>query len=203
MIFVRALELFNKKGIEYIGIRELADDLDLHVGNITYYFPRKENLIEEVSLHLRKANENTFSVFGNAGLTLFDFLESHKQVFANHYRYRCLLLSFVQLMRNYPKFYRRYKLTERERWNSLKGALISLRQSGYLAKTVTGEEINHLVSLFSFISRLWLSEASVSYREKKIAWIITHYLTMLAKVIEPHATPEGRLELARFLKTLS
>ncbi|MEO6166925.1 MAG: TetR/AcrR family transcriptional regulator [Chitinophagales bacterium] len=202
MIFVRALELFNKKGIEYIGIRELADDLDLHVGNVTYYFPRKENLVEEISLRLRKANEHTFNAFGKANLTLFDFLESHKRVFQNQYQYRCLPLSFVQLLRNYPNFYRRYKLTEQERWNSLRSAILSFRQSGQLATSVTDEEIGDLVSLCSFISRLWLSEASVSFREKKIEWIIAHYLALLARVVEPHTSSKGKKEVVRFLATL-
>ncbi|RYZ50620.1 MAG: TetR/AcrR family transcriptional regulator, partial [Chitinophagaceae bacterium] len=34
----KALELFNERGIEYVGLRELAALLNIRVGNITYYF---------------------------------------------------------------------------------------------------------------------------------------------------------------------
>ena len=31
----RALDLFNENGIEYVGMRELAADLNMRVGNVT------------------------------------------------------------------------------------------------------------------------------------------------------------------------
>ena len=202
MIFNRALDLFNQKGIEYIGIRELALDLDLHVGNITYYFPRKENLVEEMGLRLRVANEKTFNAFADSALTLFDFLDRSRQVFQNQYQYRCLLLSVVQLFRNYPMFYREYKATEATRKKSLANAFVILRRSGYLKATLSAEATDELVSLFSFISRFWPSEASVSYRKEKPEWIIAHYLSLLAKILEPHSTSKGKKELQQFLSAL-
>ena len=40
-ILARALELYNEHGVEYVGVRELAKDLNLKGGNITYYFPHQ------------------------------------------------------------------------------------------------------------------------------------------------------------------
>jgi hypothetical protein len=37
-----ALEMFNKTGVEYVGMRELAMALDMRIGNLTYYFPTKD-----------------------------------------------------------------------------------------------------------------------------------------------------------------
>ncbi len=44
-IIDRALALFNEHGLERIGMRELARDLQLRPGNLTYHFARKEDLI--------------------------------------------------------------------------------------------------------------------------------------------------------------
>jgi len=42
-ILDKALEMFNERGIEYVGLRELASILDMRVSNITYYFPTKDD----------------------------------------------------------------------------------------------------------------------------------------------------------------
>ena len=55
----RALELFNENGIEYVGMRELAADLGMRVGNVTYYFPTKDDLVMELISGLRDLNSKT------------------------------------------------------------------------------------------------------------------------------------------------
>ena len=55
-ILDKALEMFNERGIEYVGLRELAAILDIRVGNITYYFPTKDDLVYEISMGLNQAN---------------------------------------------------------------------------------------------------------------------------------------------------
>src|SRR6476660_9287329 len=52
----KALEMFNERGIEYVGLRELAGILDMRVSNITYYFPTKDDLVYEISMGLNQAN---------------------------------------------------------------------------------------------------------------------------------------------------
>ena len=44
-IVTKALEMFNQSGVEYVGMRELAAALDMRVGNVTYYFPTKDDLV--------------------------------------------------------------------------------------------------------------------------------------------------------------
>ncbi len=55
-ILDKALEMFNERGIEYVGLRELASVLGIRVSNITYYFPTKDDLVYELSLELSKLN---------------------------------------------------------------------------------------------------------------------------------------------------
>src|SRR3954470_15043706 len=90
-ILDKALEMFNEQGIEYVGLRELASLLDIRVSNITYYFPTKDDLVHELSLELSKANSGVIAK--RESLTMSAFLEMFHQVFQNHVKYRCLLLS--------------------------------------------------------------------------------------------------------------
>ncbi len=55
-IVSKALEMFNERGIEYVGLRELASTLDMRVSNITYYFPTKDDLVNHLSLDFSELN---------------------------------------------------------------------------------------------------------------------------------------------------
>ena len=95
-ILEKALAMFNERGIEYVGLRELAGLLDMRVSNITYYFPTKDDLVYEIALLLR--NKNSEVMVPNDTLTMRGFLDMMHQVFQNHIAFRCLLLSFVHVM---------------------------------------------------------------------------------------------------------
>ena len=47
-ILITARELFNEYGYKNISMRDIAKKLNISVGNLTYYFKKKEDLIEEV-----------------------------------------------------------------------------------------------------------------------------------------------------------
>ncbi len=48
IILDKALKMFNERGIEYVGLRELAGVLGIRVSNITYYFPTKDDLVYQL-----------------------------------------------------------------------------------------------------------------------------------------------------------
>ena len=92
----KALEMFNERGIEYVGLRELAAILDMRVSNITYYFPTKDDLVYEISMGLNQANSTV--MVADDKMTVSLFIQMMYKVFQNHVQYRCLLLSFVHIM---------------------------------------------------------------------------------------------------------
>ena len=46
--------MFNHKGIDYVGVIELAATLEIIVSNITYYFPKKDDLVKQLSVYLKR-----------------------------------------------------------------------------------------------------------------------------------------------------
>jgi AcrR family transcriptional regulator len=126
-IVAKALEMFNERGIEYVGLRELAAVLGIRVGNITYYFPTKDDLVNRLAQNLSNLNER-ISVEEN--LSLFSFLDRFRKVFANHVQYRCLLLSFVHLMEQNRVLSEGYKETEKKRYSAIVANLSALQAVG-------------------------------------------------------------------------
>jgi AcrR family transcriptional regulator len=152
-IVAKALEMFNERGIEYVGLRELAAVLGIRVGNITYYFPTKDDLVNRLAQDLSKLNEQ---IRVEEHLSLFSFLDRFRNVFEHHVQYRCLLLSFVHLMEQNKVLSKGYKETEKKRYSSIVTNLSSLQESEYLTPEA---DTDFLVSVFTLAARFWISEA--------------------------------------------
>lgn len=195
-IVAKALEMFNERGIEYVGLRELAAALGMRVGNITYYFPTKDDLVNRLALDLSRLNEQ---IILKEHPSLYSFLERFQKVFENHVQYRCLLLSFVHLMQQNKVLSEAYKETEKKRYTWIVTNLSSLQERGYLNPEV---DRNFLVSVFTLTVRFWISEASVSFAYQSPPEQIRHYVTLLAKLLMPYATQKGRADIGRFLGRL-
>ena len=72
IIVQKAVEMFNEQGVEYVGVRELAKELGMKGGNITYYFPTKDDIVMEVSMRL--GEENNKILQKRADLRISEFL---------------------------------------------------------------------------------------------------------------------------------
>jgi AcrR family transcriptional regulator len=191
--------MFNERGIEYVGLRELASILDIRVSNITYYFPTKDDLVYALSLELRK--ENAEIIVERESLTMLAFLQMLHRVFQNHVKFRCLLLSVVHLMQQNKHMAEEYKKTQNVRNATIRSNLQVLTDAGYLR--VTDEtDLEFLVSGISLISRFWISEAAVSFRKLSTDQQIHHYLSLLAKLLMPYCTEKARKDIQMFLENL-
>ncbi len=191
----RALALFNEKGVEYVGMRELAASLDMRIGNLTYYFPTKDELVLRLSTEL--AEENNKTIVAHDRISMESFFEMLQAVFKNHYRYRCLMLSFVHIMQRNPLIARRYSKTQSHRNETWYKNIEALRSGKYIK--ADEQEIDFLVSAIALIARFWISEAAISYRNQSEEEQAQHYLKMIARIFLPYATAKGRPVLHTFL----
>jgi AcrR family transcriptional regulator len=198
-IVSRALELFNERGIEYVGLRELATDLGMRVSNITYYFPTKDDLVFRLSGDLTKLNSQT--IFENKNHTIDTYFKSLDRMLTNQMQYRCLFLSFVHLMENNKRMMARYRKTEKNRYGAHRANLIVLAQSGYLL--IKEEKVfDFLTSSLAIILRFWISEARVSFKHLTGEQQKNHYLSLVANLLLPYATKKGKRQLQGLLKNL-
>jgi AcrR family transcriptional regulator len=193
----KALELFNQSGIEYVGMRELATALGMRIGNLTYYFPTKDELVNRLTLDL--AEENSRTIVPSRQITMKGFFEMLEKVFHNHIKYRSLMLSFVHLMERNPfvaKRYSKIQVTRNETWAT---NIDALRRGKYIG-TRTRAEIDFLVSSISLIARFWISEAAISSKGIDEKEQVKHYLGMVARIFLPYSTLKGKRDLQKFMR---
>lgn len=190
-----ALKMFNETGIEYVGMRELAAVLKMRVGNLTYYFPTKDDLVNRLSLDL--AEENNRTIVPLEHVTIKDFFDMLQQVFRNHIRYRCLMLSFVHIMERNPIVAKRYSKTQSTRNVTWSTNIQALRKGKYIS--ADDNEVDFLVSTIGLIARFWISEAAISFKQQTEEQQMQHYSKMIARIFLPFATAKGKRELEALL----
>lgn len=194
-IVAKALEMFNENGIEYVGVRELAALLNMRVSNITYYFPTKDDLVYRISQDLATLNSQT--IFVDSTLTLYGFLHRFRQIFANQYQYRCLLLSSVHIKLQNKHFAESYNKTQKKRTADLKANLELLKTSRFLKMDA---DVDFLISSMGLFARFWLSEVAISYNNMSQHQQQKHYINLMVKLILPYTTAKGKKEIERFLE---
>lgn len=190
-----AREMFNQSGIEYVGMRELAAALDMRIGNLTYYFPTKDDLVNRLSLDLTEANNKT--IVPADQVTIRTFFGTLRQVFENQVRYRCLMLSFVHIMERNPIVAKRYGKVQSKRNETWANNVLALKKGKYIS-TEDQAEVDFLVSTIALIARFWISEAAVSSKDKSEQQQLDHYLSMIARIFLPYATAKGKKELEEY-----
>ncbi len=196
-IFKKALKFYNEQGIEYVGVRELAKELNISPGNLAYHFPKKEDLIIEIARRLTAINTESFAEMEKE-FSLYHFLTSFRQIFYNHQQYKCLFLSFVHLVRQYPVMATNYKLSMKARNDMFNAHIKRLIKEGYLKIAV--DEVPELVAYLNLIGRFWLSEATINQTKGSDEEIINYYLKLIAGLFKGKTTAKGSKELNAFLK---
>lgn len=198
VILARALEMFNEQGIQSVGVREIARDLNLSPGNVTYHYAKKEDLVLAIARELSDLNSQTIQI-SRQPQDLVQFLEMFRALFENQYRYRCLVLSVVHVMEHYSAVAEHHKRTQTVRTGSFRDTLCHLRDAGSIRGNVEDQELDRMAAHCSLVGRFWLSEYWLSDRSRPLEDAIRHYQSLLASVLLPYVTPTGRTELAAYL----
>jgi AcrR family transcriptional regulator len=194
----RAVELFNERGTEAVGMRELARELGLSPGNLTYHFPRKEDLLIAIAARLSAANSADLGDPDEVA-SLGELFARYRRTFHNHVRYRCLILAGVRHFERYPELASRYAPNSQRRREGIERTLVRLRDLGHFRPTTSDREIGRLTATFTLTGRFWLAETWLDDRARQPEAAMDRYLDLLAGACLPYVTDEGRGELESFL----
>lgn len=194
----RAKQLFNQHGLEAVGVRDLARDLDLSPGNVSYYFARKENLIDELMSELAHENADNVAALATAD-SLAHLLDQYREVFRTQYEYRFLARSIVHIVETYPEIGQRYSSVDSARRSGLGEAFARLIGTD-LESGTTSTTISAIVGTCTVIARFWLSEMRLSFHDLDADTVIDHYLAIIAHATWAAATPEARTTLTPYLE---
>lgn len=139
-ITLAAQKLFNERGYNAVSMRDIADCLNISVGNLTYYFRKKENLVEAAILEQNKKYKKTEPPESLEELNTFfvKILEHQKQ---NNYYFR----HYTQLAQICPNVYNIQKNVINDLNYTLYKGFENLYNSGILKEDCIKGQKSYLV----------------------------------------------------------
>lgn len=193
----RARELFNERGVEAVGPRDLARDLGLSPGNVSYYFPRKQDLVLALMDDLSARNEATVGDLAEAR-DLAELLGRYRVTFETQYEYRGITRAIVPLVESDPAVAERHRASAAARRAGLHRAFAAMVGRDLRPETDRAT-LARLVASCSLTARFWSGEALLSFPNVPVDRVIDHYVALMAHALWGPATVTGRAAVAPFL----
>lgn len=193
-ITAKAIELLNEKGIPNVTMREIADALDMSVGNVTYYFPRWNELMEEL-------NHQMMLEISHLPKIPFDLSDLHsvfERVPVVQEKYGFITRDIHLFISQYPEFARLRKTLVGSRIQDMIKQLSIWAREGICH--IDSNEHNHK----RIAVKMWLFLASWSVqdtllKETEYALSKEEFLAIIWQIFTPHFTESG-LEKFREIK---
>lgn len=192
------MRLFNDAGAANVSTRQIAAEIGISHGNLTYHFPGKKDILlaiyntmydglqnDQENLLFRKdellAPEPPTNPAELNAMFLF-ILEFQK-------RYRFLFAEMLEVTRLVPEI--RDGFTERyqDRIETFRSVFIKLRENGFMQNKTADDTVLALARTIVFINTLWLSQSQVYSDPGLVSAEAT--LDMLWNAIRPHLNSRG------------
>lgn len=192
-ILKKALDLFNEKGYAHVGMRELARELAISPGNLTYYFKKKEDVLAALLEQFAARNSQTIESYLQQEPTNANFLRLMRNIFENQFMYRGVYVGnqFFPVVVEKKIFDYQGVVTKRKA--VYQEILTSLGNAGHLH--VDDKDISFLLSFITLFGRFWITEATLFEKSPNKDEVIDHYLSLFARQLSLFSTVVGKASI--------
>jgi len=185
-------ELFNKKGLKNVTLRDIAKELGKSYGNITYHFRTKEILLLEIYqdmneelMQLRKPIEEDEEL-------LEYILNLPGYSFELTLKYLFFTMDFNEIKRTFPSVFSKMKLLNNYRKGSWFELLLQLYNGKYLREDLEESDLNYLMFLSGSVRSAYFQYFESSEINKK------DYIDYVNLLLKPYLSPKGLKVYMRF-----
>ena len=151
LILNTARVLFNDKGFNSVSLREIAETIGISKGNLTYYFNKKEDIIEALIAETKdtRITDTPDSLFAldNYFADMQHVVQNNSYYFAHH----------TQLSQVSDVIRQKQNVVSEEKTDILKKALINLCNQEVIRKELFPGEYDYLVDALHMGSIYWKS----------------------------------------------
>lgn len=168
---ITARELFNEYGYKNISMRDIAKKLNISVGNLTYYFKKKEDLIEEVVMYkhrkykgilLLKSLDDLNNLFldmlntQNENIYYFKHFDELAEISSKIYEIQLATLNKIEkILKECFEELQRKNLVQKVKPKSQIDNLIKCILTVIIYKPIKTKDLNKQDNIDSIISCLW------------------------------------------------
>jgi len=193
-ILQKTLELINSNGPTALRIEDLSHSLKLSPGNITYYFPKKGDILEGVADLCRNEILAITEGVDWAEMTMDSYFKYYQKITKTQWAYRgSLLYSMAQI--NPTKRGRKADQQGLEYYYSkFNEVYAEMRKSG-LMNEVSSDELLRLRDQNFLVMTTWMIQYIPYEAKSKDRATFNYYAYIGVKCYEPYLTEEGTGQL--------
>jgi len=182
------LEMLNEKGISNVKMRDVSKELKISVGNLTYHFPKWENLIDEIVAQFMLEINQLYDYFPKDISEVVGYIE---RIYEIQIRYAFLFSNFYVFFQLFPK----YKDMEEDffhlRMQSMREALNKLVEKKYLHPTSCEHNYDLVVKNTWLLLSGWYS-FSMMFKDTRYAITKEEFFLSIWNMYVYHLTDSGK-----------
>jgi hypothetical protein len=196
-ILENALVLFNKNGIDKITVRHIAGEMEISHGNLCYHFPRKEDIIYALYLHLVKELDALVNEVVPENINIISMHISVESSFKIMYKYKFLFIDLVNITRNIKEIDNDFKKLYLRRKMEFRGVFEILNSTGYMKKELFKGQYDLLFYQFFIFGNAWISESEILFTGNEKSKL-KHYIEVSFGLLVPLLTEKGMKEYIQY-----
>lgn len=184
-----AKRLFNERGYNGVSLKDIADEVGISKGNLTYHFSKKEAIME--SLLFEPTNIHPNFVASNFQELDMIFLDRQEVVQNNAYYF----LYHAQLSELSPRIAETQTMVYKQVVYGFQQSFQNLRNEGLLRKELFQHEYDRIIDQLHMTSIYWAPFSSL----QNSADIPTDYRTHAWSIMYHLLTDKGKEELKNII----
>lgn len=199
-ILEHARRAFNERGVAAVGIREIARQLELSPGNVSYHFPTKEALVVALIEEEHAAN-NALVAMPVETLDFAGVDRIIRTIMLRDLENRWLMRDCVGLLTTLPSLRSRHQEMQRVREARVESIISRLIDAGLLDGKRTTRALSQLERQILTQVFFWLPAAMIAAPDRDPAESLDTHARAVLALFRAYCTPVGRRRLEALLKT--
>ena len=191
-----AKNLFNKKGVPSVTLREVAKAMNKSYGNITYHFPTKEKLIEELYQDFRNEMQHVSQAFFGEENLFLAILKAPSFTFDISLSYLFFFKDYIFLIREYEELAKKINQENEQRKAILKSILMQLIENGIFRNDFEEKDILYLMELSGAMRTFFFMQLRNEEFEKPS--LKNEYVNYVNRLLFPYLSEMGRRVFEEF-----
>jgi AcrR family transcriptional regulator len=192
-----ALTVFNRRGTELVTVRELAQEVGISHGNLCYHFPTTDDIVRHLYYALVVELDAEIQSMQGQTQDPAEIFKGTRMLFELLYKYRFLMLNFVDVMRRMPDINKHFRKLQERRKEEFKHLFGMLVQAGLMRPEIYPGFFDDLNVNMAILGDFWISHAEIMFTGKEKDKLDFYY-RVTSSFFLPTLTEKG---LAVFLKS--
>jgi AcrR family transcriptional regulator len=193
-IVLGAVELYNEHGFSNVSFLKIAERLSLSPGNLTYHYPKKDDLMSAIYLYFQAELMKSLPLEVTA-ITLSSLHDQMAGFFTLQKNLKFFYSDLVDIVRAYPKIGEQHTQHIDNQISRMQAVITELVRTGHVNESKSPDTYLLLSHQLWQTASFWLSRCIVRGMNHDLA----EFREYSWSLVYPHLTDIGKTELAALI----